>query len=64
MMTTPAVISENIKPLASSVVKDIEDVVRDAELPRAGQEERPLLYFTSPSPGVCYYSFYTTGPAR
>ena len=51
-------IPEKVKPLANSVVKDIEEVVREVE------EERPVLYFTSPFPGVRYYSLRPTGPAR
>ena len=53
---TSTIVSEEVKGLANSVVKDIEDVVREAE--RA--EESPLLYFTSPTPGVRYYSFQPT----
>ena len=55
-MTTSATISKEVKPLANSVVKDIEAAVREAE--------RPLLYFTSPMPGVRYYSLEPTKPAR
>jgi hypothetical protein len=51
-------IPEKVKPLANSVVKDIEEVVREVE------EERPVLYFTSPFPGVRYYSLRPTGPAK
>ncbi len=61
-MTTSAVIPEKIKPLANSVVKDIEEVVREAENPREATEERPVLYYTSPFPGVRYYSLRPTEP--
>ncbi len=55
---TSTIVPEAVKPLANSVVKDIEEVVREAE------QERPVLYFTSPSPGVRYYSLRPTGLAR
>lgn len=55
-MTTSAVIPEKVKPLFNAVVKDIEEVVREAE-----REERPVLYYTSPFPGVRYYSLRPTG---
>ena len=49
---TSTIVSEEVKGLANSVVKDIEEVVRE--------EEHPVLYFTSPTPGVRYYSFQPT----
>ena len=53
---TSTIVSEEVKGLANSVVKDIEEVVREAER----EEEHPVLYFTSPTPGVRYYSFLPT----
>lgn len=58
-MTTSTVIPRDIKSLSKAVVKDIEEVVREAE-----REERPVLYYTSPSPGVRYYSLQPTPPAQ
>ena len=63
-MTTAAVIPRNTKSLSKSIVKDIEEVVRDAERPREAMEEHPVLYYTSPFPGVRYYSLRPTEPAR
>jgi hypothetical protein len=57
---TSAIIPEEVKPLANSVVKDIEEVVREVER----EEERPVLYYTSPMPGVRYYSLKPTKLAR
>ena len=58
-MTTAAIIPEKVKPLSNSVVKDIEAVVREAE-----RDEHPVLYYTSPFPGVRYYSLRPTQPDR
>ena len=61
-MTTAAIlqeVKEEVKPLAASLVQDIENVVRQAE----DAEERPVLYYTSPAPGVMYYSLRPTEPA-
>ena len=59
-MTTKTIIREEIEALSNSVVKDIEEVVREAEI----LEERPVLYYTSPMPGVMYYSLRPTKTER
>ena len=47
-------VREEVKPLDSAMVREIEEVVLEAER----EEERPVLYYTMPMPGVLYYSFY------